>query len=503
MKNNLLKPIKIYERVIKNRIVLQPMEGCDGTKEGAIDELTRRRYLRFAKSGAGIIWFEATAVCPEGRANPRQLYLNSQTKESYKLLLDEIRETAIRESGFAPIIIFQLTHSGRFSKPNGIPEPIVAYRNSHWEAGKEDQPYILATDDYCSKIPQRYAEAARLAEEVGFDGIDVKCCHGYLFNEFLSAKEREGHYGGSLENRTKLYFDCIDSVRNSVKNTFVTTRLNACDCFPYPFGFGVDSNNNIDLSETKIIIEALHKKGIELINLTLGNPYLIPHINRPCINAPEDGKIGIKRIHDITKELNKASTSVFLCAKPYRRKVKNMQQESILKLENIRKSFGDNIVLDGIDLDVKRGEFITLLGSSGCGKTTTLRIIGGLETADSGKVLLEGEDVSGLEPNKRDVNTVFQNYALFPHMNVEKNVAYGLKVRRMDKKAQAARVKEMAAQITEDFKGKDLTVICILKGAAVFFVDLIREIDFQRIGYIEENLQRETVGKSGGFDCAD
>lgn len=306
MKNNLLKPIKIYERVIKNRIVLQPMEGCDGTKEGAIDELTRRRYLRFAKSGAGIIWFEATAVCPEGRANPRQLYLNSQTKESYKLLLDEIRETAIRESGFAPIIIVQLTHSGRFSKPNGTPEPIVAYRNSHWEAGKEDRPYILATDDYCSKIPQRYAEAARLAEEVCFDGIDVKCCHGYLFNEFLSAKDREGHYGGSLENRTKLYFDCIDSVRNSVKNTFVTTRLNACDCFPYPFGFGVDSNNNIDLSETKIIIEALHKKGIELINLTLGNPYLIPHINRPCINAPEDGKIGIKRIHDITKELNNA-----------------------------------------------------------------------------------------------------------------------------------------------------------------------------------------------------
>ena len=299
-------PIKIYGKEIKNRIVLQPMEGCDGTPEGAVDELTKRRYLRFAKSGAGIIWFEATAVCREGRANPRQLFLNETTKESFRKLLEEIRKTAIEENGFAPVIIVQLTHSGRFSKPNGTPEPIVAYRNSHWEIGKENQPYTIADDEYCKQIPQRYAEAAMLAEEVGFDGIDVKCCHGYLFNEFLSAKNRNGLYGGSLENRTRLYFECIDSVRNVVKNTFITTRLNACDCFPYPFGFGVDSQNQIDLSETKTIIRQLAEKGIELINLTLGNPYLIPHINRPCINAPEDGKIGIERIRNITNELNNA-----------------------------------------------------------------------------------------------------------------------------------------------------------------------------------------------------
>ncbi len=303
-------PIKLYGKEIKNRIVLQPMEGCDGTFEGAVDELTRRRYLRFAKSGAGIIWFEATAVCREGRANPRQLFLNENTKDSFRKLIEDVRKTAVEENGFAPIIIVQLTHSGRFSKPNGAPEPIVAYRNSHWEIGKENQPYTIADDKYCKSIPQRYAEAAIIAEEAGFDGIDVKCCHGYLFNEFLSAKERKGLYGGNLENRTRLYFDCIDSVRNAVKNTFVTTRLNACDCFPYPFGFGVDSQNNIDLSETKIIINRLAGKGIELINLTLGNPYLIPHINRPCINAPEDGKIGIERIRNITRELKNAFPNI-------------------------------------------------------------------------------------------------------------------------------------------------------------------------------------------------
>lgn len=306
MNSILENPVEIYGRKAENRIVLHPMEGCDGTSEGAIDELTKRRYHRFAKSGAGIIWFEATAVCAEGRANPRQLFLNESTKESYKILIDEIRDISLKENGFTPIIIVQLTHSGRFSKPNGTPEPIVAYRNPHWETGKENQPYVIATDEYCKTISEKYAKAAKLAEEVGFDGIDVKCCHGYLFNEFLSATKRDGIYGGNLENRTRLYFDCIDSVRNSVKNVFITTRLNACDCFPYPYGFGVDETNNIDLKETKEIIKKLSEKGIELINLTLGNPYLIPHINRPCINAPEDGNIGINRIRDITSELKKA-----------------------------------------------------------------------------------------------------------------------------------------------------------------------------------------------------
>ncbi len=314
MKNILESPVNIYGRKIENRIVFHPMEGCDGKPNGAVDELTRRRYLRFARSGAGIIWFEATAVCPEGRANPRQLFINKETKNSFKELLEEIRCVAKEECGFEPLIIVQLTHSGRFSKPNGTPEPIVAYRNSHWEIGKENQPYVIADDEYCKTIPLRYAEAAKLAEESGFDGIDVKCCHGYLFNEFLSAYEREGIYGGSLENRTRLYFECIDSVKKAVKNTFVTTRLNACDCFPYPYGFGVNENNGIDLSETKLIIGELEKKGIELINLTLGNPYLIPHINRPCINAPEDGKIGTERIYNITKELNEAFPNIKIVA---------------------------------------------------------------------------------------------------------------------------------------------------------------------------------------------
>ena len=112
--------------------------------------------------------------------------------------------------------------------------------------------------------------------------------------------------------------------------------------------------------------------------------------------------------------------------------------ESILQLQQIRKSFANTEVLKGIDLEAGQGEFITLLGASGCGKTTTLRIIAGLELPDSGQVILEGRDITDWEPNKRDVNTVFQNYALFTHMNVADNVGYGLKIRKVPK-----------AQITE------------------------------------------------------
>lgn len=121
--------------------------------------------------------------------------------------------------------------------------------------------------------------------------------------------------------------------------------------------------------------------------------------------------------------------------------------EPVLILQDIHKSFEGQEVLKGIELTVEKGEFITLLGSSGCGKTTTLRIIAGLETPDTGKVLLRGEDVTGREPNKRDVNTIFQNYALFPHMNVAENIGYGLKIEHKSKTEIKEKVEEALALV--------------------------------------------------------
>ncbi|MDD6618492.1 MAG: ATP-binding cassette domain-containing protein, partial [Clostridiales bacterium] len=106
---------------------------------------------------------------------------------------------------------------------------------------------------------------------------------------------------------------------------------------------------------------------------------------------------------------------------------------TLIDFVNISKSFNNNLVLDELNLSVKENEFLTLLGPSGCGKTTTLRILGGFETPDSGQVIFDGVDITNLPPNKRNLNTVFQKYALFTHMTIAENIAFGLKIKKKSK----------------------------------------------------------------------
>lgn len=131
--------------------------------------------------------------------------------------------------------------------------------------------------------------------------------------------------------------------------------------------------------------------------------------------------------------------------------------ENIIELKNIKKSYHDNTVLDNINLSIKRNEFLTLLGPSGCGKTTTLKIIGGFETTDEGQVLFDDKDISYVPPYLRQINTVFQKYALFPHMNVYENVAFGLKIKKLSKSTIDSKVKEMLKLVAlENFEKRSI-----------------------------------------------
>ena len=121
----------------------------------------------------------------------------------------------------------------------------------------------------------------------------------------------------------------------------------------------------------------------------------------------------------------------------------SVKNNIVVRLVEVEKNYGDNRIVKKISMDIPEGEFLTLLGPSGCGKTTTLRMIAGFETVTAGKILLHGEDVREKKPNERDVNTVFQNYALFPHMNIKDNISFGLVEKKMPKSEIKKRVSEM------------------------------------------------------------
>jgi len=312
------QPMDICGHTVHNRLVCQAMEGCDGEADGSPGELTRRRYLRFARGGAGIIWFEATACREDGRANPRQLWLREENIAAFRCLLDEIRREAITANGYAPLIIMQDTHSGRYSKPHGKPAPIVARNNPLFEKDNPLGQDRIATDLFLDEVKADLVRGAQLAVQAGFDGVDIKCCHGYLNSELLSAFTRENsRYGGSFENRTRLLREAVaEAVAVCPKDFIVSSRLNAYDGFPYPYGWGVvkDGGVDMDLSEPIRLIRMLAQSGVKLLNITMGNPYVNPHVNRPFVKggyeAEEHPLEGVARILNGIHQLQQAVPEV-------------------------------------------------------------------------------------------------------------------------------------------------------------------------------------------------
>lgn len=312
------EPLPLHSKILHNRFVVQPIEGCDAQPDGSPGELTFRRYDRFASGGPGLIWVEATAAHPDYRSSDGQLYITEKNTDSFARLAEAIRERYEKEHGYEPVLILQITHSGRYRKIHNIPSPVIAQHNPYMEKTAPLSNEHIVTDDELKQIEEQFGKAAVWVKQAGFDGMDIKCSHYYLGSELLSAYDREGAYGGSFENRTRFLMNCMRAAKPAAdKSFFLTCRLNGYDGFPHPYGFGVSKEGGLepDYSETNRIVRRLHEEiGVNLINITLGNPYFNPYVNRPYDTGPveptEHPFIGVSRMLEAARAVKQMNPDV-------------------------------------------------------------------------------------------------------------------------------------------------------------------------------------------------
>lgn len=321
----LKQPIKVGNRIVPNRMAVLPMEGCDSNRDGSPSELVKRRYLRLAEGGYGLIWWEACAIVEEGRANELQMMLTPQNQKEFASLLEEVNRAAKERNGEEnkPVHILQLTHSGRYSRPVGHKAaPIVPQHDPILDPRvglSEDAPVV--TDEYLDSLPQMYAKSALLAKEAGFDGVDIKACHRYLMSELLASHTREGKYGGSFENRSRLLRDSVRAVREAVGEDFIIAcRFNVFDAHPYPYGFGEDEHDfwKFNPEEPMKLVKMLVEEGVQLLSNSAGNPYYIyPQVTRPFdlssmgIPTPDEHPLtSMVRLFDFTRQIQEAAGDV-------------------------------------------------------------------------------------------------------------------------------------------------------------------------------------------------
>jgi 2,4-dienoyl-CoA reductase-like NADH-dependent reductase (Old Yellow Enzyme family) len=352
----LAQPVDVDGMKIGNRLSIQPMEGWDCQRDGRPSENTKRRWRRFGLSGAKLLWGgEACAVRPDGRANPKQLTMTAESQRD----IAELRDIAIAAHKEVVgndddlVIGLQLTHSGRFCKPNDNTkfESIIAYNHPLLDRKfnyPKERPVI--SDDEIKRLVGDYVVAAKRAEACGYDFVDVKHCHGYLGHEFLSAVERPGPYGGSLENRTRFMREIVEGIRAEAPRLKIGVRLSAFDSVPfkpdparsvpgalgpgvpedfkgsYPYAFGGNPDNplEIDLTETKALFEIMRGLNVRFVNITAASPYYNPHLIRPALYPPSDGYhppedpfIGVMRQIAVVRDLKKAFPDFCLMGSGY------------------------------------------------------------------------------------------------------------------------------------------------------------------------------------------
>jgi NADPH2 dehydrogenase len=348
----LAEPIGVGGFQVGNRWCIHPMEGWDANPDGSPSEYTLRRWRRFGQSGAKLIWGgEAAAVRPDGRANPNQTLAIENNRAGLAALLEECRQGHLEACGTLDglLVGLQLTHSGRFCKPNDKKkfEPKIAYHHPLLDAKyglDPEDPKLVWTDDELEELIDQYVAAARLAQEVGYQFVDVKACHGYLLHEFLSARRRPGKFGGDLAGRTRVLLTVIRRIREELPELMIGVRVSIFDFVPYktsrevgqpmdyknelPYdcGFGINPENPLayDLTEPLQLMRMLVEAGVATINLSCGSPYYNPHIQRPAIFPPSDGYlppedplVGVWRQIDVVRQCKEAAGDVPLIGTGY------------------------------------------------------------------------------------------------------------------------------------------------------------------------------------------
>ncbi|MGN6571501.1 MAG: hypothetical protein ACTHLO_08810 [Pseudolabrys sp.] len=352
----LAAPVEVDGMKIGHRLAVHPMEGWDCERDGRPSENTKRRWRRFGLSGAKLVWGgEACAVRPDGRANPKQLIMTEQSMGDIAAMRESVIAAHKEATGGEDNVVIglQLTHSGRFCKPNDNTkfESMIAYRHPlldrKFGVPADRKPM---TDDEIKRLIEDFVVAAKRAQKCGFDFVDIKHCHGYLAHEFLSAVDREGAYGGSLQNRTRFLREVVDGIRAAAPGLKMGVRLSAFDsvpfkpdparsapgalgpgipeehAIPYRYAFGANQDNPLeyDLTETKAFFEILRGLGIRFVNVTAASPYYNPHIIRPALYPPSDGYhppedpfVGVMRQLEVVRELKKAFPDFCLMGSGY------------------------------------------------------------------------------------------------------------------------------------------------------------------------------------------
>ena len=345
------RPFEMDGVRVGNRFCILPMEGWDGTADGEPTDLTRRRWERFGISGAKLIWGgEAVAVQHDGRANPNQLVITQTTQPSLAMLRETLvgahRDRFGANADGDLFVGLQLTHSGRYARPAAktTAEPLVAYAHPildrRFPAGVR-----MLTDDDLDRLAVRFVEAARLARDAGFAFVDIKHCHGYLGHELLSARSRDGRYGGPLENRTRFLRSVVEGIRDAVPGLRVAVRLSAFDMVPFKksesgvgvpetsadryssaFGLLDSGEENLDdaLGDARDVLSLLERLGVHWVCITAGSPYYNPHMQRPALFPPSDGYlppedplVGVARQIEATARLKQAFPSLAIVGSAY------------------------------------------------------------------------------------------------------------------------------------------------------------------------------------------